>query len=61
MSRSADRVARLLVAGVLLGSVAALGVPSHAANAAAAGTGFTVVARGLDNPRGLTFGPKGEL
>src|SRR5690349_17603325 len=61
MSQSAYRAPRLLAAGALLGSVAALGVPSHAANAAAAGTGFTVVARGLDNPRGLAFGPKGEL
>ncbi|MGH2389196.1 MAG: ScyD/ScyE family protein, partial [Chloroflexota bacterium] len=48
----------LLVTALLGGSLAVLGSPVHAKEAKPA---VTVVARGLDNPRGLEFGPKGEL
>src|ERR1700730_340127 len=51
----------------LLGTMAVAGwiasflvLPSPAVEAAAA-PHFTVIARGLDNPRGLTFGPEGAL
>ncbi len=48
----------LLVTALLGGSVAMLGSPVSAKEAKPS---VTVVARGLDNPRGLEFGPKGEL
>jgi hypothetical protein len=48
----------LLAAGLLGGSVALVGMP---ANARAARPAVSVVARGLDNPRGLAFGPNGDL
>lgn len=51
-------IPRLAVAITLLGSLAALNLP---ARSAAAEAPFTVVARGLDNPRGLAIGPRGEL
>ena len=58
MVRTKSLAPRLLAGIGLLGALAMLNVPTKAA---AAGPGFTVVARGLDNPRGLAFGPKGEL
>lgn len=58
MCRTQSRAPRLLAAIGLLGALAMLTVP---AKATSAGAGYTVVARGLDNPRGLAFGPKGEL
>ena len=51
-------IPRLAVAITLLGSLAALNLPARSASAEAP---FMVVARGLDNPRGLAIGPKGEL
>lgn len=58
MYRMRHPLARLVAATALLGGLAMLNVPTKAA---ATGPAFTVVARGLDNPRGLAFGPKGEL
>jgi len=52
-------VMRALVAGTLLVSAAG-GVAQPAGAAVPAGT-TVVVATGLDNPRGLTFGPDGNL
>jgi hypothetical protein len=50
-------VRRLLVAGSLVLAVAAV----SATAALAAGPTVTAVASGLDNPRGLAFGPDGNL
>jgi sugar lactone lactonase YvrE len=47
-----------MVTALLGGSLAVLGSPVHAKETKPS---VTVVARGLDNPRGLEFGPKGEL
>lgn len=58
MFRTGHRIPCLLgLAGVLSGLVALDGP----AQARAAETPFTVVASGLDNPRGLAFGPEGAL
>jgi hypothetical protein len=48
----------LRAAALAVGALCALGV---AASTAGAATSVTVVARGLDNPRGLTFTPNGNL
>ncbi len=66
MMQSRTALPRLVVCGALLAGLAALSVPAGAAatvpiKATAAEPLYTVVARGLDNPRGLAFGPKGEL
>lgn len=58
MFRSQRSIPRLLVAAGLLGSLTALNMPTKASAAEAS---FSVVARGLDNPRGLAFGPDGAL
>lgn len=56
---SVPRVSRaLMVTALLGGSLAALGSPVSAKETKPS---VTVVARGLDNPRGLTFGPNGDL
>jgi len=48
----------LMVTALLGGGVAALGSPVSAKETKPT---VTVVARGLDNPRGVAFGPNGEL
>lgn len=60
-SRSRNAGAAAAISLFAVGSLMAAG-PVHAAQTAvdAAGT-VTVVARNLDNPRGLAFGPHGEL
>jgi hypothetical protein len=50
------KVSRLLA---VLGALGLLAIPANLAGGHSAG--FRVVADGLDNPRGLTFGPKGAL
>src|SRR5919202_1290292 len=59
------RALRLLVAGALIGLITGL-LPQSIAAAATGQTTPTgrrtvVFATGLDNPRGLTFGPGGQL
>ena len=50
------------VAGLLaLAAVTAFGVPATAAPCTAAPGKLTVVAEGLNNPRGIGFGPDGAL
>lgn len=50
------RAVRFAAAGVV--SLAAVAAPG---TQAAASPAFTVIASGLDNPRGLAFGPEGGL
>src|SRR5215471_13756779 len=51
----------LVVAGALALAIAASGGASAAAAAAPLSANVTVFASGLNNPRGLAFGPGGDL
>jgi len=61
--RKASRPRRILVALVAVAALLALalGGGTAAAGTAGAGQGFRVIAKGLNNPRGLAFGPDGAL
>src|ERR1700694_4367752 len=59
-ARAHARSRRVLILCAMTG-VAALGASMAAAGPASAGGKVTVVASGLDNPRGLAFGPGGGL
>ena len=70
MSRPPRCLLRLSALACTLGSLAPLVVPAHAATtprtlavstARAAAAPYAVIATGLDNPHGLTFGPDGSL
>jgi hypothetical protein len=52
---------RIIVAGATAALVAAVAVPAGAQSPSAATGGWTVLAEGLDAPRGITIGPDGTL
>ncbi len=63
MSRTLLRLAALGRAAIIMIVLVPLGVVgAHSlTQARSASTQFTIVATGLNNPRGLTFGPDGNL
>jgi hypothetical protein len=59
--RRASRPKRILTAAVAVAALLALAVGATTVSAGASQSSFQVIATGLNNPRGLAFGPDGAL